>query len=137
MEVKNVCSKCGEVNIIDSANLIREDVYDEFGTYYKLIYYKCRRCNEKIALQIDSMKTLEMFRELKALTIKVAKKRMMHETISPKDVKKKDKLMKKLRQERKDLEELCNGKKVFDSDKKVVMERLTFLKEGDIIDNNL
>ena len=62
---------------------------------------------------------------------------MKGETISPKDVNKKDRWMKELRRKREDLNELCIGKKLFDENKKVVVEQLTFSKVGDIIESNL
>ena len=137
MKVQRVCRKCGEVNEVDSGNLIRMDVYDEQGTYYKIMYCDCKRCKERDVVQIDSTDTLEMFRKLKSLTIKVARKNMKGETVSPKDIRKKDKWMKELRRKREDLNELCSGKKLFDENKKVVVEQLTFPKVGDIIESNL
>ena len=137
MKVQRVCRKCGEVNEVDSSNLIRKDVYDEEGTYYKIMYCDCKRCKERDVVQIDNVETLEMFRKLKSLTIKVARKSMKGETVSPKDVRKKDKWMKELRKKREDLNELCSGKKLFDENKKVVVEQLTFPKVGDIIESNL
>ena len=137
MKVQRVCRKCGEVNEVDSSNLIRKDVYDEEGTYYKIMYCDCKRCRERDVVQIDNVETLEMFRKLKSLTIKVARKNMKGETVSPKDIRKKDKWMKELRKKREDLNELCRGKKLFDENKKVVVEQLTFPKVGDIIESNL
>lgn len=137
MKVQRVCRKCGEVNEVDSGNLIRMDVYDEEGTYYKIMYCDCKRCGERDVVQVDSTETLEMFRKLKSLTIKVARKNMKGETINPKDVRRKDKWMKELRKKREDLNELCSGKKLFDENKKVVVEQLTFPKVGDIIESNL
>lgn len=137
MKVQRVCRKCGEVNEIDSGNLIRMDVYDEEGTYYKIMYCDCKRCGERDVVQIDSTETLEMFRKLKSLTIKVARKKMKGETIILKDIRKKDRWMKRLRRKREDLNELCSGKKLFDENKKVVVEQLTFPKVGDIIESNL
>lgn len=137
MKVQRVCRKCGEINEVDSSNLIRMDVYDEEGTFYKIMYCDCKRCRERDVVQIDSTETLEMFRKLKSLTIKVARKNMKGETVSPKDVRKKDRTMKQLRSKRAELEELCNGKKLFDENKKVVVEQLTFPKVGDIIESNL
>lgn len=137
MKVKRICRKCGEVNEIDSSNLIRADVYDEDGTYYKIMYCDCKRCGERDVVQIDNMETLEMFRKLKKLILKVARKNSKGETVSPKDVRKKDKWMKELRKKREVLNELCNGKKLFDENKKVVVEQLTFSKVGDIIESNL
>lgn len=137
MKVQRVCRKCGEVNEIDSSNLIRADVYDEEGTYYKIMYCDCKRCGERDVVQIDNTETLGMFRKLKDLTIKVARNNVKGETVSPKDVRKKDKWMKELRRKREDLNELCSGKKLFDENKKVVVEQLTFSKVGDIIESNL
>lgn len=137
MKVQRVCRKCGEVNEIDSSNLIRADVYDEEGTYYKIMYCDCKRCGERDVVQIDNTETLGMFRKLKDLTIKAARKNVKSETVSPKDVRKKDKWMKELRRKREDLNELCSGKKLFDENKKVVVEQLTFSKVGDIIESNL
>ena len=137
LKVQRVCRKCGEVNEVDSSNLIRMDVYDEEGTYYKIMYCDCKRCRERDVVQIDNVETLEMFRKLKSLTIKVARKNMKGETVSPKDIRKKDKWMKELRKKREDLNELCSGKKLFDENKKVVVEQLTFPKVGDIIESNL
>lgn len=137
VKVKRVCRKCGEINEVDSSNLIRKDVYDEHGTYYKIMYCDCKRCKERDVVQIDSMETLEMFRKLKSLTIKVARKKIKGETVSPKDVNKKDRWMKELRRKREELNELCSGKKLFDENKKFVVEQLTFSKVGDIIESNL
>ena len=137
LKVQRVCRKCGEVNEVDSGNLIRMDVYDEEGTYYKIMYCDCKRCKERDVVQIDNVETLEMFRKLKSLTIKVARKNMKGETVSPKDVRKKDKWMKELRRKREDLNELCSGKKLFDENKKIIVEQLTFPKVGDIIESNL
>lgn len=137
MKVKRVCRKCGEVNEVGSDNLIRADVYDEDGTYYKIMYCDCKRCGERDVVQIDNMETLEMFGKLKKLILKVAKKNRKGETVSPKDVRKKDKWMKELRKKREILNDLCNGKKLFDENKKVVVEQLTFPKVGDIIESNL
>ena len=137
LKVTRVCRKCGEVNEFGSENLIRADVYDEDGTYYKIMYCDCKRCGERDVVQIDSMETLEMFRKLKKLILKVARKNTKREIVSPKDIKKKDKWMKELREKREVLNEVCNGKKLFDENKKVVVEQLTFPKVGDIIDSNL
>lgn len=137
MNVKRVCNKCGEINTIDSSNLIREDVYDEYGEYYKVMYYDCKRCNERITVQIDNMETLSMFRDLKALIGKAMRKNAKGETISPKDIRKKDKLTKELAEKRKILNDLVMGKTFYDKDNKIVIKELTFPKVGDIIENNL
>lgn len=137
MKVQRVCKKCGEVNEVDSNNLVIADTYDSDGTYYRIMYCDCKRCGERDVVQIDNVESIGMFHNLKRLTLKVAKKNRKGETISPKDVKKKDKWMKELREKREELKELCNGKKLFDENKKVVIEQLTFQKVGDIIESNL
>ena len=137
MKVERICERCGEVNIIDSSNLIRQDAYSEDGEYFKVMYCKCKRCKEINVVQIDNMETLELFRKLKALIIKVAKKQMKKETVSPKEVKKKDKLTKELREKRKDIEDLMQGRKLLDENGEILVNSLTFPKVGDIIDSNL
>lgn len=62
---------------------------------------------------------------------------MKGETVSPKDVKKKDKLMAEIRTARENLKEICSGKKYFDENEKIIAECLTFEKVGDIIESNL
>ena len=43
MQVERICERCGEVNNIDSSNLVRQDVYSEDGEYFKVMYCKCKR----------------------------------------------------------------------------------------------
>lgn len=129
MEVKNICNKCGEVNILDSSRLIKELVHDEYGNYYYIMYYKCKRCNEVEVVQIDTTYTKELYRKLKDLIVKCAKKNLNHETISPKDIKKKDKLMKKVQKEREVLKELCKGKNFYNENEKFIVKYLTNLED--------
>lgn len=137
MEIQRVCKKCGEVNEIDSSNLIRKDVHDEYGNYYKLMYCDCVRCHTRDFVQIDDKNTLEEFKRLKKLIIKVARRNINGQTISQKDIKKKDKMMKQIREDREKLKEICAGKKYFDENEKIIAECLTFEKVGDIIESNL
>ena len=137
MEIKRVCKKCGEVYEVDSSNLIRKDVHDEYGNYYKLMYCDCVRCHTRDFVQIDDKNTLEEFKRLKKLIIKVARKNVNGQTISQKDIKKKDKMMKQIREDREKLKEICAGKKYFDENEKIIAECLTFEKVGDIIESNL
>nr|DAP60048.1 MAG TPA: hypothetical protein [Caudoviricetes sp.] len=137
MEIQRVCKKCGEVNEIDSSNLVRKDVHDEYGNYYKLMYCDCVRCGTRDFVQIDDKNTLEEFKRLKKLIIKVARKNINGQTISQKDIKKKDKMMKQIREDREKLKEICAGKKYFDENEKIIAECLTFEKVGDIIESNL
>lgn len=137
MEIKRVCKKCGEVYEIDSSNLIRKDVHDEYGNFYKLMYCDCVRCHTRDFVQIDDKNTLKEFKRLKKLIIEVAKKNVKEQTVSTKDIKKKDRFMKKIREDREKLKEVCAGKKYFDENEKIVAECLTFEKVGDIIESNL
>lgn len=137
MEIKRVCKKCGEVFEIDSSNLIRKDVHDEYGNFYKLMYCDCVRCHTSDFVQIDDKNTLKEFKRLKKLIIEVAKKNVKGQTVSPKDIKKKDRLMKQVREDREKLKEVCTGKKYFDENEKIIAESLTFEKVGDIIESNL
>lgn len=137
MEIKRVCKKCGEVFEIDSSNLVRKDVHDEYGNFYKLMYCDCVRCHTRDFVQIDDKNTLKEFKRLKKLIIEVAKKNVKGQTVSPKDIKKKDRLTKQIREDREKLKEVCAGKKYFDENEKIVAECLTFEKVGDIIESNL
>ena len=61
-------------------------------------------------VQVDDADTLNTFRELKKLMTKVIKKKIKGETVSPKDIRKRDKLTKELREKRASLNEECNCK---------------------------
>ena len=137
MEIQRICRKCGEVNLINSDNLVRASVHDEEGNFYRLMYYDCKRCKERIPVQIDDKETTELYNKIKTLTIKVIRKHQKGETVSPKDIRKKDRLTKQLRESREILSELCSGKKLFDENEKIVVEQLTFPKVGDIIESKL
>ena len=137
MKVDNICSKCGEVNTLESDLLFRKHVYDEEGKHYIIIYYVCKRCNEINVVQIDDNETAEIYKKLKNLIVSVMKKQIKKQTVSPREQAKKDKLMKKLRQKREELKELSAGKKYFDENKEIFIECLTFPKVGDIIDSDM
>lgn len=136
MEIERVCVKCGEINTLDSNN-IRQIETKADGEYYKLMYYKCKRCGEIIVLQIDNIETINICKDLKALLMKVMKKRMNHQTIGKKDNRKKDKLNKLLDTKRKELNDLCIGKTFYDLDGKIFIKQLTLPKVGDIIESDL
>lgn len=137
IKTERACRKCGEVNEINLNNLIVSDVHDEYGTHYRIMYYDCKRCGEREVVQIDSVKTLRIYRDLKKLILRTARKRGRGENVEEKAVRKKDRLISDLREEREKLQDLCRGKKLFDENEKVVVEQLTFPKVGDIIDDNL
>lgn len=137
MEVKNACRRCGEVNIVNSKNLISEDAWDLEGNYYKIMYYDCKRCKERIVLQIDDIDSLNLFREFKRLIIRVSRKQINHQTIGKKDIKKKDKYTRELKDRREKLKSKCEGIKLLDKDKNIIVEVLTFPRVGDIIESNL
>lgn len=137
MEIKRVCEKCGEINTINKDILKSKDVYDTLGEHYIILYYDCERCKEKHVLQIDSEETYKMSRELKKLIVKVARKRIQEKGVSKKEIEKKNNLTEGLKVKRVKLEDIMTGKKIFDENKKIVIEQLTFPKVGDIIDSNL
>ena len=114
MEVKRVCNKCGEVNSLDSKSLLKKDVYDEDKKHYVILYFECVRCKEVEVVQIDDNESIQTFKEIKALFIKAMRKRLKKETVSPREVKKKDRLIKKLNEKRKLLNEVSNGKTFYD-----------------------
>lgn len=86
---KNACTKCGCINTIDIHSLLRKDITDKDGNHYLVLYFKCEQCKTINVVQIDNNETRQLYRTFKSLLIKVMKKRVKHETISPKDVKKK------------------------------------------------
>lgn len=126
MEVNRVCGKCGKVNQLNAATLKHADVHNDVG-YVRLTYYKCVECGEKIVVQIDDIVSRQIFADLKNLTIKCAKKNAKHETISPKDIKRKDKLTKKLRERRAELETIYKHTDLYDENEKIFVKELTIL----------
>lgn len=137
MKTSRVCERCGEVNVLSSESILKKDVYDLDGTFYRLLYCKCERCGEINVLQIDDVHTLHKLRKIKKMIMKAIRNNKTERENGEKDKRKSEKLMNELREERKELEEMCSGKKVYDENKKVFVERLTFQKVGDIIDSNL
>lgn len=137
MEIERICVKCGKPNTLTSETLKEMEVWTEEDKQYKLTYYQCTECHEKVIVQVDNKKTMEELKQLKLLIVDTAKKKMEGKTISPKRVKKKDKLFKSLTKERPILMQELNGKKILDSNKNIILERLTFQKESDIIDSNM
>lgn len=137
MEVKRVCNKCGEVNSLDSKSLLKKDVYDEDKKHYAILYFECVRCKEVEVVQIDDNESIQAFKELKALFIKAMRKRLKNETVSPREVKKKDRLIKKLNEKRKLLNELSKGKTFYDENGKIFIKELTMYTGGDIIESDM
>lgn len=137
MKTSRVCERCGEVNVLSSESILKKDVYDLDGTFYRLLYCKCNRCGEINVLQIDNIHTLHKLRKIKKMIMKAIGNNKAERENGEKDKRKSERLMNDLREERKKLEEMCAGKKVYDENKKVFVERLTFQKVGDIIDSNL
>jgi phage FluMu protein Com len=139
MEVRTerVCEKCGEANELTNETVKRKDVHTEDGEQIRLIYYKCKRCKELNVVQIDDAATIKDYRELKDLIVKAARKRLKNETVSPKWIKKKDKLNKRINKRREDLKEIHNCKKILDENGKVFVECLTFRKASDIIESKM
>lgn len=137
MEVKRVCNKCGEVNSLDSKSLLKKDVYDEDKKHHVILYFECVRCKEVEVVQIDDNESIQMFKEIKALFIKAMRKRLKKETVSPREVKKKDRLTKKLNEKRKLLNEVSKGKTFYDENGKIFIKELTLYTGGDIIESDM
>lgn len=137
MEVKRVCNKCGEVNSLDSKSLLKKDVYDEDKKHHVILYFECVRCKEVEVVQIDDNESIQTFKEIKALFIKAMRKRLKKETVSPREVKKKDRLTKKLNEKRKLLNEVSKGKTFYDENGKIFIKELTMYMGGDIIESDM
>lgn len=137
MEVKRVCNKCGEVNSLDSKSLLKKDVYDEDKKHHVILYFECVRCKEVEVVQIDDNESIQTFKEIKALFIKAMRKRLKKETVSPKEVKKKDRLTKRLNEKRKLLNEVSKGKTFYDENGKIFIKGLTMYTGGDIIESDM
>jgi hypothetical protein len=137
MEVKRVCNKCGEVNSLDSKSLLKKDVYDEDKKHHVILYFECVRCKEVEVVQIDDNESIQTFKEIKALFIKAMRKRLKKETVSPREVKKKDRLTKKLNEKRKLLNDVSKGKTFYDENGKIFIKELTMYMGGDIIESDM
>lgn len=137
MEVKRVCNKCGEVNSLDSKSLLKKDVYDEDKKHHVILYFECVRCKEVEVVQIDDNESIQTFKEIKALFVKAMRKRLKKETVSPREVKKKDRLTKKLNEKRKLLNEVSKGKTFYDENGKIFIKELTMYMGGDIIESDM
>jgi hypothetical protein len=137
MEVKRVCNKCGEVNSLDSKSLLKKDVYDEDKKHHVILYFQCVRCKEIEVIQIDDNESIQTFKEIKALFIKAMRKRLKKETVSPREVRKKDRLTKKLNEKRKLLNEVSKGKTFYDENGKIFIKELTMYTGGDIIESDM
>lgn len=137
MEVKRVCNKCGEVNSLDSKSLLKKDVYDEDKKHHVILYFECVRCKEVEVVQIDDNESIQTFKEIKALFIKAMRKRLKKETVSTREVKKKDRLTKKLNEKRKLLNDVSKGKTFYDENGKIFIKELTMYMGGDIIESDM
>lgn len=136
MEVKNACTKCGCINTVDVNSLLRKDVTDKDGNHYRLLCFKCEQCKSINVVQIDNNETRQLYRTFKSLLVKVMKKRVKHETISPKDIKKKDKYTKTLSQMREELKQRTNGATMYDEDGNVFVEHLSFVSRDMVGDKH-
>ena len=136
--VQRACNKCRELNRFDNKTVKRKDVYGEDNTYYRVIYFKCQNCKEINVVQIDNIETLNVWHDLKDLMLKTMKKRLEHQTVSPKAVKKKDKLNKRLNKMRQKLKETAGIDLYVDKNtKEIFVKGLTISMECDKIDSNL
>lgn len=137
MKTENACKRCGCINTLDSSNIIRKDVYTADKKYYKVTYFKCKQCKDINVVQVDDVETINLYRDFKKLLVKVMKKRVKNETVSPKDVKKKDKYMKLLRAKRAVLREATEGLSLYDENGNVFVNALTFGEDGVIINDSM
>ena len=78
---------------------------------------------------------MDVFNELKQMTIDTAKKRMKGKEVGKKVIRKKDRLIKELNLLRLEANECFNGMTLYDKNEKVIINQLTLPKVGDIIDS--
>ena len=137
IKVERICLKCGEVNEISAENMKKADTWTDDGEYLRVCYVVCKRCKEKIFLQVDNTETINEFKLLRDLTIKAARMRLKGQTVGKKMIRKKERLSKDLRVKRMQLEEVNNGKILFDGNRNIFTNCLTFPKVGDIIEDKM
>lgn len=137
MEIRRICQECGTVNVLNAKTLIKKDCYDEEGSYYQIMYFVCTDCGEKNAVQADTIETINILSSLKSLTFRAMMKHNKGMIVSQKDIRRKDKLTKQLRRKREKINEKIAGVKLYDENKEIVFEHLTFMREGGIIESNL
>lgn len=133
MEIKNICDSCGFVNTVNGNSIKKLDVKTESGDYLRLMYYKCESCKKKVVVQVDNMETRKIFGDYRNLIAKCAVKRQKGETISPKDIRKKDKWEKDLKKIRDGLVSKYRGEKVIKENGEIFLEHLTVNGEYDIL----
>lgn len=137
MEIKRICNECGKVSCLNANTLIKQDCYTESGEYYQIMYFVCSDCGEKNVVQADTIETINILSALKSIVYKAMIKQGKGQTVSPKDIRRKDKLSKQLKRKREKINEKIAGVKMYDENKEIVFEHLTFIGEGGIIESNL
>lgn len=135
IETERVCEHCGKINTITHLSVQKEwCTCEQTEEKAKLIYQRCEGCKEPMILQVDDSETIEISRKEKELMLKAIKKRAKKQTVSPKDMRKREKLDKELKRKREDLKEHFEGKTFLQDDGKILCERLTILRKDAIID---
>lgn len=117
MKVKKICLKCGEVNEVGEKDILQIWVHDEcLENFYRIMVYRCGRCNTDHLLQVDNRKTLKLKRKLLKVLFKAE------------DRKEYDKLNEHLDSERKRLYDLVSGIKLYNE----FGEKVDFLVEKEL-----
>ena len=138
IETARVCEHCGKINTITHLSIQKEwCTCEQTEEKAKLIYQRCEGCKEPMILQVDDSETIEISRKEKELMLKAIRKRAKKQTVSPKEMRKREKLDKELRKKREVLNEHFEGKTFLQDDGKILIERLTFLRKDAIIDSKV
>lgn len=124
LQPPTICKKCGEVNYTSLQRVKREWVHTEDKRYIRVIYTECERCKEKLILQIDSKRTIEL--RDKTIRLLLARKRDEFEKVD-----------KRLTDSRNVLNKQFSGLKLFDENENIFVNCLTLQKDGDIIESDL
>ena len=117
MKVKKICLKCGEVNEVGEEDILQIWVHDEYAdSFYRIMLYRCGRCNASYLLQVDNKKTLDI------------KKKLLNALFKAHDRKEYDRLNERLDVERKRLYEYVSGIKLYNESG----EKVDFLEEKEL-----
>lgn len=138
IETERVCEKCGRINTVNHISVKKEwCTCEQTGEKVKLIYQRCEGCKEPMILQVDDNDTIAISRKEKELMLKAIRKRAKKQTVSPKEMRKREKMDKELRKKREALNEHFEGKTFLQDDGKILIERLTILRKDAILDSKV
>lgn len=117
MKVKKICLKCGEVNEVGEGEILQIWVHNEYADdFYKVMVYRCNRCNTNHLLQVDNKRTLDL------------KKKLLKVLFKAEDRKEYDRLNEHLDFERKRLYDYVSGIKLYNE----FGEKVDFLAEKEL-----